>query len=221
MQKNRFTRRFLAVLVLAGAAGLTPAYADILYSNLGAGGSFDSGSAFNIGQIASFTQVIAESFTTTGSAQFEDAQLALFAYGGTSTDVYLESDNSGAPGSVLDTLVEQSPVTGYPGSLITFDCSTCVTLAVSTRYWIVAAQGNGPTAWSYNNTGDHSGVLFDYTGSITGPFNSNSSITRGAFEVDGSTIASSVPEPSAIALLFTVVGLAGAGLRRKNRQVAL
>ena len=54
---------------------------------------------------------MAESFATPTNIQFADAQLAMIAVGGTTADVYLESDSGGKPGSILDTLVEQSSIT--------------------------------------------------------------------------------------------------------------
>lgn len=207
------------LLVLACAAGAVPASADVVYSNFGSGGSFDSGAAYPLGPIANVNQVIAESFETTSAVQFEDAQLGLFSDPGTTTDVYLESSVSGGPGSVIDTLVEQGSAVGYPGSIITFDCSACVTLSANTEYWIVAADGNGTTAWGVNNTGDNSGIDYDYNGSITGGWSSNGNSTRGAFEVDGTPIAAAA-EPGT----FGLVGLALAGLllfvRRRNTAAA-
>jgi hypothetical protein len=207
------------LLVLACAVGAVPASADVVYSNFGSGGSFDPGSAYNIGPVYIYNQVIAESFETTSAVQFEDAQLALYSTSGTTADVYLESSASGGPGSVLDTLVEQSSVLTYPGSIITYDCSACATLSADTEYWIVTAVGNGDTQWSFNNIGDNSGIDYDYSGSITGPWTADGSNTRGAFEVDGTPIAAA-PEPGT----FGLTGLALAGLmlvaRRRNSGTA-
>jgi len=157
------------------------------------------------------------SFTPSSGFQFTDAQLALESSGGTSADVYLESDASGSPGSILDTLVEQSPIIGGSGSLITFDCASCPTLTAGTTYWIVATAG-AVASWDLNDTGENGGA-YNYSGSPTGPWN-GSGLPTPAFEVDGTPLTSSVPEPGPLVLL----GTAGAGLalalRRKARPAA-
>ncbi len=217
MQDRRLVRQFAMALFLAGVVGAAPAFANEIYSNLGSGDSYDSGSAYLIGQISIFNQVIGESFVPSANFQFTDAQLALYSGGGTSTAVYLESDNSGNPGSILDTLAEQSSVVGLPGSVVQFDCTTCLSLTAGTEYWIVAAAGNGQTEWAYNDTGDNSGVDYTYSGSATpGSWSKNSTATRGAFEVDGTPLTTTVPEPDSVALFGT--GIAGLALiHRRNR----
>jgi hypothetical protein len=140
-------------------------------------------------------------FTATTSIQFADAQLALGSNGqtgsGTTADVYLESNRGGNPGSVLDTLVEQSPISN-----------------AATTYWIVTAEGNGTTLWFANNTGVIGAAT---SGSDTGPWSDDTTHSSGAFEVDGSV--SPVPEPNSLALLCTVAAGLGFAARRKRAAV--
>jgi hypothetical protein len=195
---------------------VAPVFASVIYTNFGAGDSFDFNEAWIIGPTGNNNQVIGASFTTTTSIQFADAQLALESPGGsgsgTTADVYLESDSGGNPGSILDTLVEQSPISE---GIVTFDCSLCPTLSAATTYWIVAAEGNGSTDWFFNDTGVL-GAAYDTNGSDTGPWTDSTTQATPAFEVDGP--ASSVPEPNAFLLLsIALVGM-GFAARRKARR---
>ena len=133
-------------------------------------------------------QVVGQSFTTGTDLQFADARLALYTAVApadiTSASVYLESDNAGVPGAILDTLVEQSPI-GSP-SIVTFDCALCLMLSAGSIHWIVAvAVPPIEAAWNWNSTDDNSGIAVNQIGSVTGPWVFTSGRIRGAFEVDG------------------------------------
>jgi hypothetical protein len=176
MQRRLGGRLGTAVLVLAGIIAVGPVSADpipgevLIYSNFGPGGSFDTTMGWTIGHFpGTGSQVVGQSFTTTSSLQFADAQLAMSGAVGTSAAVYLESDNGGQPGTILDTLVEQNPIGMTPG-IVTFNCRLCVTLSAGTQYWIVAAEGNGNTIWIWNNISDNSGLAVNHAGSATGPW---------------------------------------------------
>jgi hypothetical protein len=219
MYKRGLKGRLTAVLVLMGTAAAAPVFADVvIYSDFGAGDSWDDGHAWVIGTFLNEpNQVVGASFTTTTSIQFADAQLALLSNGqtgsGTTADVYLESNSGGDPGSILDTLVEQSPISN---GIVTFDCSLCPTLSAATTYWIVTAPGNGQTFWFNNNTGVIGAALSE---SDTGPWSDDSTHASGAFEVDGSV--SPVPEPNSLALLWTLAAGMGFAARRKRAAVVV
>jgi hypothetical protein len=132
--------------------------------------------------------------------------------GGTTADVYLESNSGGNPGSILDTLVEQSPISN---GIVTFDCSLCPTLSAATTYWIVTVGGNGTIDWFVNNTGV-TGAAANILGSASGPWSDTAIQPSGAFEVDGS--GSPVPEPNSLALLCAVVAGMGFAARRRWRR---
>jgi hypothetical protein len=217
MYQRGLKRRLTAVLVLIGTVTVAPVFADVaIYSDFGAGDSYNDGKAWVIGTFLNEpNQVVGEPFTTTTSIQFADAQLAMLSNGqtgsGTTADVYLESNSGGSPGSILDTLVEQSPISN---GIVTFDCSLCPTLSAATTYWIVTAPGNGQTFWFVDNTGVIGAAL---SGSDTGPWGDDTTYTSGAFEVDGSV--SPAPEPNSLALLCTVVAGMGFAARRKRAAV--
>jgi hypothetical protein len=195
----------------------------LIYSNFGPGGSFQTPGGTLIGSVLTPTgtinEVLAESFTSPATLLFADAQLALFTaaavgnVGGTSAMVYLESNGAGVPGTILDTLIEQSPIGNSP-AVITFDCQLCPLLSAGGTYWIVAAQGNGATAWNAPNSNiGGSESAYNQNGSAVGPWIKPIG-QIGAFEVDGAP----VPEPGSIALLGTVlIGLAWAVRRKAAR----
>lgn len=179
MLKSGFVQRCLTVWMLLSAVAVVPAAATVIYSNFGSGGSYDTSNGF----ITSHSHAIGASFQANTNMQFLNAQLALVSAGGDATVVYLASDNSGQPGSVLDTLIEQSPI-GPSGSIITFTCTVCPTLSAGTRYWIVSTFGNGQTLWFFNTTGAN-GVAVNNDGlSPNGPWNLFSFPTP-AFAVEG------------------------------------
>jgi hypothetical protein len=214
IQKKRFAKRLIAVWVFAGAVAVSPAWADVIYSNFGPGNSYISGSAWGIATNYAF----GESFTPGANYDFADAQLAMSG-DGTNPQVYLylESDNGGQPGSILDAMAQQFTMVPLPGSSVdTFYCTSCPTLSAGTTYWIVASTENGQTAlWNMNSTGT-SAFATSYSGSPNGPWYVATRV-GGALEVDGTPLTSSTPEPGSLALLAT--GVAGLGfLLRRKRQ---
>ncbi|HJT89704.1 MAG TPA: choice-of-anchor R domain-containing protein [Bryobacteraceae bacterium] len=200
------TQRFAVLLALVSAACVAPASADVVYTNFGAGDSYDTGNAYGL------NQTTGESFTPGANYEFTDVVLPMAEFNGTtSADVYLESDSTGVPGTILDTLVQQSQITNSR-SFITFDaspsCATC-TLTAGTKYWIVAA-GNSGVYWFENNQGDKGVATYN---SSSWSYNSNG--TSAAFQVDGTPLTSAVPEPQYLPLLGAAF-LAGVFLRRKR-----
>lgn len=221
MHIRTMARRFASVLAVGAALGASPVFSATIYSNFGPGDSYNSGAAYGIGPVFSFNSIVGESFVPGSNFQFSGARLALAAPGGggTQTGVYLEDDNGGNPGSILDSLVEQSPLLGGAGSVIQFNCASCPDLTAGKTYWIVAAPaGDSFSSWFYNNTNDNSGVAYNLNsgGSPTpGSWSFNPTTTRGAFEVDGTQLGS-VPEPGSLALSGMLALLA---LRRVRKPV--
>lgn len=213
MLKSGLIQRCMTVWMLLGVAAVVPASATVIYSNFGSGGSYDTGRAF----ITSSSHAIGASFEANTDVQFLDAQLALSSAGGSTTQVFLESDNGGQPGSILDTLLAQSPV-GGSSSIVTFTCTVCPTLSAGTTYWIVSTFVDGQILWSFNNTGVNGTAVNNDGASPNGPWNLFSALPRPAFAVDGTPLTTPVPEPASLLLFGSVVaGLAGT-LRRNVRQ---
>ena len=221
MHTRTLARSFVRVLAVGAALGASPVFSATIYSNFGPGDSYNSGAAYGIGPVLSFNSITGESFVPGANFQFSHARLALAApgLGGSQIGVFLEDDNGGNPGAILDSLVEQSPLLGGAGSVIQFNCASCPDLTAGTTYWIVAAPASGSfSTWFYNNTNDNSGVAYNLHsgGSPTpGSWLDNPTAPRGAFEVDGTQLGS-VPEPGSLGLSGMLALLA---LRRVRRPV--
>lgn len=212
--------RWVARLAMIGALAIVPAYADVVYTNFGAGMSFNDNSGYLIGACCSVNEVNATSFMTSSSVQFTDAILALnnldlsgFGTPGTQVTVTLDTDSgSGTPGVVLDTLTQETNVSA-PGA-VTFACATCPVLAANTTYWLVMSSPDGSvTTWDFSNS-DSTTFEYNLGGSTSGPWTSTGTTTRGAFEVDGSA----VPETGSFWFLTPL--LAGVTLAMRRRLPA-
>ena len=206
----------LAVWAMAFA---TPAvsHADVmLFSNLGAGSSYDTVTANVVGNAfdgANYAQgaTFVSSATTTLSA----VRIALScAFGACSNSVVvsLDSNNAGQPGGVLESFTVAGGSLAALGSnnpLVVLNSIVHPNLTLGTRYWVtVRNSGADSVAWNLNNTGDPADEAISDDGAAT--WFSPSGLTPGAFQVNGATPA--VPEPSAIILLGTLV--AGIVLKR-------
>ena len=139
------------------------------------------------------------------------------------TTAFLLSNSSGSPGTVIGVLgsLNNSVLSGTPQDF-TFDTFAPVDLQPDTRYWIELTSTDNNSWWAYD-------------GSLNGEFFSNfeggnawivfSDGTGGAayqMEVAGTSGANSVPEPSAISLLFAGLAVLGffAAIRRKFQMCA-
>ena len=201
------------------SSGDGPTADDVLvFSNFGAGGTFNTGAGWTIGPTAFGPQVIANSFTPSTTVLFSDAQLAITSFGGTTANVYLETDSGGVPGAIIDTLTQNGAI-GSPG-VVTWECAQCPSLSAGTQYWLVAQEGNGETAWNYSNS-DQTPFAFDTSGTPTGPwstFTPPPTRPRSAFEIDGDA---AVPEPVSVFWLTALLslGVVGRALYRKFLEV--
>jgi|HubBroStandDraft_6_1064221.scaffolds.fasta_scaffold04202_8 hypothetical protein len=210
--------------ILVGLFGLvlpalSPVKADTLYTNLGSGFSTSDGSAIGaIGGSGSNDEVIGQQFVASETATLTDALLPLAVFGSSpstpSVAVYIESEVSGAPGAILDTL---TGTIGSSLSLVEFTCSTCSTLTAGTKYFLVAQDTvAGSTAvWAFAN-GQTGPTSFNDIGSATGPWQEDSDFFITGFQVDGE-VNGTVPEPST--LLLATLGVLAAAIFRKKRAL--
>jgi len=214
-------RRVVFVALMSFLTVLLSAYAgatSILYSNLT--GQLYTGGYWLSGSKIVVNQVMAMPFTPDATMNIADAVLGLSNYVGPGSRViaYLESDNGGVPGNILDTLSQVGTIPPYTAgaALLTFKCASCPVVDVGTQYWIVALEPNPNTIqlWAFPLPKPSGLVASNETGSATGPWYADTNNVVSAFQVDGGS--SPTPESGTIVMLVSALLVAGSGIRRKN-----
>lgn len=200
--------------VILGSALLT--HADDVFSNLGAGDSFDVvgrilqgetvGTIGNVDQASTFT-VGAISYSLTSL----ELGLGISATG--PLDVILAADAGGSPGATLETI--SLNLNAGADTLAFAAASGSTMLDANTTYWVIAdAKGSFDGAWRFNTTGDTgltAGRSAPVNSTAYGPWNLRPDDERYALRVQGNV----VPEPASVVLLLLGFGLAALGHRKR------
>jgi hypothetical protein len=213
-----FKNCFAGVAAIAFIAGATaaPANASVLFTDLGAGDSYNggtgwtaSGAASNIGN----EYAPASEFTAATNGKVAEIDVALGHVSGTNgATISLFDDAGGALGAQLGSWdVSGLPVFGgnSAGALTAIKGINGVTLNAGHSYFLqVSTPSDTWDAWNWNSVGTSSTFL-------TNGENEGSN-TTGAFQV-----LSAAPEPATWASMLLGLGLLGAGLRLQRRKEPL
>jgi len=221
---SRLTRALLCMTALTIAWVALPltsrAGTITVYSNFGAGNSYDCCNGYTesgAGSFTGFNSLQAMAFTNATGHNLFLTQIDLadsFVAGNNSMTLDLYADNGGVPGAVLESwTVNNLSSLGTCCAIVTVFDSAGVVLQNGATYFLAPASDNVTwEAWNWNTTGASGAGAISTDGGATwapGPYNPN-----GAFDVLGTPI----PEPSAVLLMGTaLIGiLAGLhlGLRR-------
>jgi hypothetical protein len=182
--------------VPASSAASTPAPAPslpigsiVIYSNLGAGGSYQCCIGFTIGGSASpvgFNRA-AMPFTPSSNSQLVQIDVALGHVVGTNAaTVQLANDNAGFPGAVIRTwTVAFQPSFGATTTTLTTAGGALIPVAAGHKYWVIIQALSGSNtwdAWNLNSTSANATYSFD-----AGAGWQHGSGLLGAFDVLGCT----------------------------------
>lgn len=205
------------LLVVAGPAAM--ARADVLYNNFGVNNAYDTTFGWTLsygGPLGGDAYEDAVAFTVSGGDyRFDSAQVAVSRFWGPDVVHFnLHADDSGAPGTVLDSTSASGVV--KPGTLgppILADFGGDVILEDGQTYWLAlrTEETDAHLSWAFNVVDDFGLRAWQLN---NGPWHPTLGIPgtdseRGVFRIHGTP----VPAPAALVLLALT---SAAGFRRRR-----
>jgi hypothetical protein len=188
----------------------SPSVAAIVYNNLGPDDSYNP----NIGWGVRPHLTPSMQFATTGSGLFSQLAIAVGNEFDSTMTVYLQSDNNGVPGAILETLSFLVEDRFGSGGLQVISAAGTTFLTENTWYWLTGLASTN-FGWYWNNTG-----AAGYTAYASEPFglgwNNVSVQTLSAFRIEVAD-PMSVPEPALGGWLVIAPFIAAAATRRRLR----
>ncbi len=200
----------ILVSVLMGLLLLVPlSRADVIFSNLGAGGTYSTGPAWSICNFSNCVITMGPAFSVSGTYNLTSIDLALLYsnFPGSTNGLVtltLYTDASGTPGRALESWILSSvPAYGSPnGTLVTLPSGPLV-LSDAT-YWLIGSASFG--VWD---------LWMENLGGTDGPVYRNGTVSKDhpmpAFRVNGTP----VPEPGTLVLFASSLMVLADGVRRK------
>jgi len=194
--------------LLLAAPGVS--HADmVLFTNFAPGFGYQTGAGNLIGSDGDGNLYgEANSFTASATANLSSLEIALgcLVLCSDPGTVNVTRNSAGLPGALLESFsVTGLGAVGGPPVLLTSVLKPMLT--AGTVYWVtVTADTNDLAVWGWNSTGDASTSYLSQDGGLT--WDTTSTATPGALQVNGT-----VPEPSAVILLATVVLLLAVRIR--------
>jgi len=200
----------MTALALVALPSTSRAGTITVYSNFGAGNSYDCCNAYTesgAGSFTGFNALQSMAFTNATGQNVVLTQIDIadsFVTGNNSMTLNLYADKAGVPGALLESwTVNNLPDLGTCCTIATvFDSAGVVLLNGATYFIAPASDGVTWEAWNWNVIGASGAGALSTDGGITwvaGPYDPN-----GAFDVFAKP---SVPEPSGVLLMGT--GLIG------------
>jgi len=203
------------VLLLAGALAPLTLQADVIFSNLiGTPPTSSLEISGNIPDPPAGAEA-AEAFTPTANFSMTDAEVLYDGGNLPLFSLFLYSNNSGEPGSMIEELgSELGGVLVSTYSLVTANSFTPIDLTAGTEYWLVMAPATPfvETGWA----GGGSSVVPEASSIALGTTAWTIGSANAEFQIDGTLIT---PEPSTLPLAsVAVLGLLIAAHRTRKRR---
>ena len=145
------------------------------------------------------------------SADFSSLDIALSCFSACpdNLSVSLDANKAGTPGAALESFNvfgASLRVFGNNNPPLVLNSVLMPLLTAGTEYWVtVSSDPNDSIAWNLSSTGDTSSEATSTNGGTT--WFAPSGLTPGAYQVNGTTVVSPVPELSNLGLLLVGLGL--------------